>query len=272
MSQDITRRRVVYEMPNEDSVIVQNDLEFPGADGQPVTCDLYRPGGAAAAPTPAVIMVAGFPDAGMQKLLGCRFKEMQFTVSWGKLIAASGLAAVAATNREPAGDLAALIGHLSRNADALGIAEAPIGVLASSGHGALALSTLMTSGPAHVACGAFLYPYTLDLDEATGVTEMSKRFGFVNGCAGRTTADLRSDVPMFFARAGQDAFPHLNASLDRLLSQALSRNLPLTVVNYPAGVHGFDLMDPSDRSRDIIRSVLTFLTSHLRSANNQHAL
>jgi hypothetical protein len=272
MSQDITRRRVVYEMPNEDSVIVRNDLEFPGADGEPVTFDLYRPGGPSAGRPPAVILVAGFPDAGTQKMLGCRFKEMQFTVSWAKLIAASGLAAVAATNREPSGDLAALIGHLSTNAEVLGIAQAPIGVMASSGHGALGLSMLMTSGPSHVGCGAFLYPYTMDLDEATGVAEISKRFGFVNACAGRTAADLRTDVAVFFARAGQDAFPHLNASLDRLVSQGLARNLALTVVNYPAGVHGFDLMDPSDRSRDIVRSVLTFLTSHLRSASNEHAL
>jgi hypothetical protein len=76
MSQDITRRRVVYEMPNEDTVVVRNDLEFPGADGQPLAFDLYSPGGAPASRPPAVILVAGFPDTGAQKMLGCRFKEM----------------------------------------------------------------------------------------------------------------------------------------------------------------------------------------------------
>jgi len=262
MSQDITRRRVVYEMQNEDTVVVRNDLEFPGADGQPLTFDLYRPRDNDARP-PAVVLVAGFPDAGTQKMLGCRFKEMQFTVSWGRLIAASGLAAVAATNREPAVDLSALMKQLATNADALGISGGKIGVMATSGHGALGLSTLMTAGPGHVACGAFLYPYTMDLDGATGVAEMSARFGFVNACAGKTAAELRTDVPMLFARAGQDGFPHLNATLDRLVSHALTRNLPLTLVNYPAGVHAFDLMDSSDRSKSIVAQILRFLSDQL---------
>ena len=68
MSQDITRRRVVYEMQNEDTVVVRNDLEFPGADGRPLTFDLYRPRDNDARP-PAVVLVAGFPDAGTQKIL-----------------------------------------------------------------------------------------------------------------------------------------------------------------------------------------------------------
>ena len=40
MSQDITRRRVVYELPNEDRVIVRNDSEFSGADGQPLRASI----------------------------------------------------------------------------------------------------------------------------------------------------------------------------------------------------------------------------------------
>ena len=198
----------------------------------------------------------------MQKMLGCRFKDMQFTVSWGTLLAVSGLAAVAATNREPAGDFMALVDHLCSHAGDLGIAEGAIGILATSGHGALGLSALMTGGPASVVCGAFLYPFTMDLDEANGIAEMSKRFGFVNACAGRTLDDLRTDVPMFFARAGQDAFPHLNASLDRLVTQGLARNLPLTLINYPAGVHAFDLMDPSERSKAIVAQALAFFRDH----------
>ena len=265
MSQDITRRRVVYELPDEDSVLVERDLEFPGADPQPLAFDLYRPAGPPGQTSPAVILVAGFPDAGTQKMLGCRFKEMQFTSSWGHLLAASGLTAVAATNREPVKDLAALMEYLSTNADPMGIAKSAIGVLATSGHGALGLATLLAGGPLNVVCGAFLYPYTMDLEGATGVAEMSKRFGFVNACAGRTIDDLRPGVRMFFARAGQDGFPHLNTSLDRVIAAGLARNLPLTVVNYPEGVHAFDLMDASDRSKAIVAQVLAFLRDELSS-------
>ena len=51
--------------------------------------------------------------------------------------------------------------------------------------------------------------------------------------------------------------------MDRLISQGLGRNLPLTVVNYSAGEHAFDLMDSSEPSRDIVRQTLAFVRHHL---------
>ena len=154
MSQSITQRRVVYEMPNEDAVVVRRDVEFHGADGDPLALDLYLPPDAGESRPPAVVLIAGFPDPGYLKMLGCRFKETQGSVSWGRLLAASGLAAVTYTNREPVGDLSALIETLSSRAAALGIAEGKMGVLGTSGHAPLALSLLMNGGPAQVACAA----------------------------------------------------------------------------------------------------------------------
>jgi hypothetical protein len=263
MSQAITARRVVYEMPDEAAVVVRRDIEFSGADGQPLTLDLYLPTDGHVRRTPVVVLIAGFPDAGTVKMLGCRFKEMQSVVSWATLLAASGVAAVAYANREPVGDLAALIDHLTTHAAVLNIDEESVGLLSTSGHGPLGLSLVMRGGPPNLRCAALLYPYSLDLDGAAGVAELSARFGFVNACAGRVLNNLRSDVPMFFARAGQDQFPHLNPSLDRLVAQGLGLNLPLTVVNYPAGVHAFDLMDPSEASRDMVKQALAFFQRHL---------
>jgi hypothetical protein len=262
MSQDITKRRVMYELPEEDAVAVRQDVEFRGADGEPLVLDVYALPGAVERP-PAVVMIHGFPDPGYVKMLGSRFKDIQSSVSWGRLLAASGLACVTYTNREPIGDLAALFAHLSSDAASMGIDGRRIGVLATSGHGSLGLSTLMQGGPAQVACGAFLYPYTLDLDGATGVAEMSKKFGFVNACAGLTSDNLRTDAPIFVARAGRDGLPHLNVSLDRLVAQALARNLPVTLVNHAEGVHAFDLMDPGERSKAIVKQLLGFFRQHL---------
>lgn len=57
--------------------------------------------------------------------------------------------------------------------------------------------------------------------------------------------------------------PGLNEALDRFVVGALSKNLPISLVNHAAGSHAFDLMDDSDTSREIIRQTLSFLRFHL---------
>jgi hypothetical protein len=68
---------------------------------------------------------------------------------------------------------------------------------------------------------------------------------------------------MFIARAGRDEIPQLNESLDRFLSKAVARNLPITFVNHAEGPHAFDVADDSEASRDVIRLILAFLRRHL---------
>ncbi len=102
--------------------------------------DLYCPPDATpAARTPAVVIVAGYRDAGFQKMLGCRLKDMQSSISWGRLIAASGLVAITYTNVDPAADVEAVIDHVRANAAASGIDGDRIGLWASSGNVPLAL-------------------------------------------------------------------------------------------------------------------------------------
>lgn len=268
-SQDAERtrmaeKRVVYAPPGMDAVRVRRDIEFRGADGQPLAIDLYLPpaweGGSR---VPVVIIIAGYPDAGFRRMLGRPFKEIGSSVSWGRLIAASDIGAITYTNREPVADLGALVEHLRRHAAALGIDDTRIGVWASSGNVPLALSLLTSDAPASVTCGAFCYGYTLDLDGATGVADAAKMFGFANPCAGKTVDDLAAHAPLLIARAGRDQVPRLNESLDRFAARALSRNLPVTVVNHADGPHGFDLDHDSETTRGIIRQILGFLRQHL---------
>lgn len=259
----ICQRSVVYELPGAEAVRVRRDVEFRAAGG-PLAMDLYEPPGPpAAAPTPAMIIVAGYPDAGFQKVVGCRFKEMQSSISWGRLIAASGIVAITYTNREPVGDLHALIEHIRRNSAPLGIDEDTLGVWASSGNVPLALSLLAGDARKYLKCAVLCYGYTLDLDGAGGVAEAAKRFGFCNPCAGRSVQDLAKEVPLFAARAGLDAMPWLNAALDVFLSRALACNLPITFANHPEAPHAFDLFHDSAVSREIIREILAFLRFNL---------
>ena len=74
---------------------------------------------------------------------------------------------------------------------------------------------------------------------------------------------MPAGTPLLFVRAGRDQFAGLNDAMDRLAATALARNLPVSIVNHPAGVHGFDLEEHREVSRGIIRQVLAFLRLHL---------
>ena len=260
----ISQKRVVYTMPGVDAVTVRRDEAYRAADGDALAMDLYYPPRSkSGARTPAVIFVTGFSDVGAQRMLGCRLKEMGSYISWAQLGAASGLVAITYTNREAAADVHAVLRHVRQNAASLNIDENRIGVWACSGNGPTALSVLMQDAQDWLKCAVLCYPYTLDLDGATGVADAARQWGFVNPCAGKSVADLPRDVPLFIARAGQDQMPGLNETLDRFLVQALTRNLPVTFVNHAAAPHAFDLFDDSETSREIIRRILSFFQFHL---------
>jgi len=253
----IAKKLVVYRVPGMDAVRVRRDERYGHGDSDALTMDLYYPADSRPGTRlPAIVIVTGFPGAGVEKVFGCTFKDMGSTTSWARLIAASGMIAIAYTNRDPLADVQALLDHVRRHASALDIDENRIGVWASSGNVPLALGLLMQ---APLKCAVLCYGYTLDAGGSTGIGDAAKAWGFVNPAAGKAVGDLPRDLPLFIARAGLDTFAHLNEMLDRFVSDAVARNLPLTFANHPTGPHAFDLFDDSDRSRHIIEAILSFL-------------
>lgn len=274
MSQDvpqdhISKKRTVYQIAGMENATIRKDVVFRTTDAGPLTMDLYYPADfTTGARLPAVVFVAGYSDIGYEKMLGCKFKEMAMSVSWGQLAAASGLLAIAYANRDPMADLDALLQHVRQNAASLGIDENRIGLWACSGNAPLALWALMQEGRDLLKCAVLLYGFMLDLDGATGVAEAAQMFRFANPNAGTSIDDLPQTLPLFIARAGQEQFPHLNESIDRFVAKALTRNQPITFVNHATGPHSFDVLQDSETSREIIRQVLSFLRSHLASADS----
>jgi hypothetical protein len=278
----ISKKRVVYTVAGMERAVLRKDMVYRTTDAGPLTMDLYYPADApGSGRLPAVVFVAGYNDVGYEKMLGRKFKEMAMSVSWGELTAASGMIAIAYTNRDPAADLDALLQHLRHNAAALGIDEHRVGVCACSGNVPLALSALlrestMTPGPKGpglhggarlgLRCGALLYGYMIDLDGATGVADAAAMFRFTNPNTGRTLDDTSEDVALFVVRAGKEQFAHLNESIDRFMAKAVALNRPITFVNHATGPHSFDLLDDSEASREIIRQILDFLRSQLTRA------
>jgi len=269
MSQDtqpdhISKKRVVYTLPGVDAVTVRRDEAYRVTDVGALTMDLYYPPDSKrGAPSPAVIFVTGFNDAGAQRMLGCKMKDMGSYISWGQLAAASGLVGITYANGEPATDVHAVLRHVRQHAASLDIDGTRIGAWACSGNAPTALSATMKEGHDCLKCVALCYPYMLDLDGSAGIAGAARQFGFVNPNAGKSVEDLPRDIPLFIARAGQDQMPGLNEALDRFLVKAVACNLPVTFVNHPTAPHAFDLLDDSDTSREVIRRILAFLQFHL---------
>jgi hypothetical protein len=260
----IRRQRVVYTMPGMDRVTVRSET-YRVTDTGALTFDLYDPPEADGASKPAVILVTGFSDAGAVRMFGAPFKEMGAFVSWAQLIAASGMAAITYVNHEPR-DVHDVLEHLRQKAASLRIDPDRIGLWACSGHGPNALSVLIEHGGARVRCACLLYPYTMDLNGATGVAGAAAQFRFVTPAARKSIEDLPVDVPIAIVRAGRDAMPGLNEALDAFVAASVARNLPLTLINHPPGQHAFDLSDDSPMSRAAIGHALACLQSHLSTA------
>jgi hypothetical protein len=262
---EITKKRVVYQTPGMAAVSIRRDKEYRVTDAGALTMDLYHPPDSKSeARVPAVIFVNGYPDPGAQKIVGCKRKEMESCISWGRLTAASGLVAITyTTGNEPVTDIHELLQYVRQNAAVLEIDESRIGVWACSGNVPLALSVLMREDREYLKCGVLCYGCMLDLDGFTHIAEAARTWGFVNPCAAKSVEDLPHDIPLFIARSGRDEIPHLNETLDRFLYKALTRNLPVTFVNHPEAPHAFDLLHDSETSREIIRRILAFMRFHL---------
>ena len=68
--------------------------------------------------------------------------------------------------------------------------------------------------------------------------------------------------PMLIVRAGLD-YPQLNASIDRLITAALTKNVNIDVMYHATGRHAFDILDDNARSREIIQATVEFLRAEL---------
>jgi hypothetical protein len=46
--------------------------------------------------------------------------------------------------------------------------------------------------------------------------------------------------------------------LSTFYENAMTQNLPITLINYPTGLHGFDVYDNNETTRQIIKNTLDF--------------
>lgn len=255
--------RVVLRVPGMDAVSARRELVYKTAEGMPLHMDVYSPSGPQRA-RPAAILVHGGPTP----RVGAR--RMGVFVSYGEMLAASGIVAVAFDHRflapgrlaDAGADVADLLAHVRTNAASLGVEPERLALWAFSGGGPF-LAAPLRERPAWLRAVVAYYA-VLDLQQpppgpASGVDdEVRRSFSAIRGLG----EDARSAPPVLVARAGLDG-PWLNGGIDRFVLSALERGATLDLLNHPEGSHGFDVLDDDARSKQIIRRTLEFLRDHL---------
>lgn len=80
--EQISQKTLVCRIQGMDEARVRRDVEYRRGDAGALTLDVYHPPDwRRGTRTPAVVIVAGFPDPGFETKVGCKFKEMGSTVS-----------------------------------------------------------------------------------------------------------------------------------------------------------------------------------------------
>lgn len=263
---EIVMMPVVYRVPGMDKVQVRSDIKYTDTPNPYLKMDVYTPPGLAkGARLPAVLFIHG--GAGAENTA----KDWGIYTSWGRLVAASGMAGVTFTHRlgfpdpgleEAASDVRAAIEYVRKNADALNIDPDRICLAAYSAGGPL-LSPAMRDAPPYVRCLVAFYAFMdigqSELHRKNETPEVVTAYSPIT----YLSRDPSRIPPLFIARAGRDEIPTMNDSIDRFVREAIAKNVAITFFNHPQGVHGFDNQTDDERSREIIRAAIAFMRTHL---------
>jgi dienelactone hydrolase len=257
---------VVLEVDGMADVDVRSDLVYKTVGGGDLLFDLYRPRSCDRA-LPVVVFVHG---DGPPEVLADAKDWGQYT-SWGRLVAASGLAGATFNHRstlggtelrEAASDVDDLISRVREGADELGVDPNRLCIWTCSAGGPIGMRAALR-GDEHVRCAVCFYGM-LDLrhlrDQIPEAVPDDVLEDFSPVC--HLPRDGSDVPPLLVARAGLDR-PAFNEAIDRFASEAVQRGATLDLLTHPGGRHGFDVLDDDDRSREIVARTLAFMTWHL---------
>lgn len=260
---DNSKQSVVYELPGMEDLLIKKDIKYNEGEEESLHFDICYPSNSDQK-YPVIIFVMGYSDETMNKMTGSRLKEINQYISWSKLMAASGVVAVTYETNQPERDIGELIKYLQINAESLNIYGNRIGIWACSGNVPTALSVMITKNEHLIQCAVFYYGFMLDWNDSMHVSEASKRIGFVY--PNKISFDkISQNIPQLIIRSGSEENPHINDSIDFYVNYVISKNKPVTCINYPLGSHGFDVLLDNDFTIELIKQTIRFLQFHLNS-------
>lgn len=264
----IIENPVVYSITGMEKAVVDRDNVYKEVDNEQLMVDIYRAPDAGSQALPAVVFVHG--DGVPERLRGAR--NWGQYVSWGQLVAASGMAGVVFNHRssmghtrmqDPDQDVRDLIQHIRTNAQTYGIDPNRLAVWTCSAGGPFGVRVVTRGQHDYIRCTVAYYALMdlLHLKETippllddTTIRDYSATY-----CLDEVPETI---APMLIAKAALDA-PHFNQAIDRFVAKAESQQVPIELHVHPNGQHGFDIFDNDETSHKIIKRTLDFLTEHL---------
>jgi acetyl esterase/lipase len=251
-------------------VVVRRNLPYRIVGNLPLPMDVYIPAGLqAGARRPAVIFIHGGP-------LAPEMSPPEWGVyrSYGELAAASGLVGITFKHRlnaladygTAASDVSALIDHLRAHSAELHVDPDRLALWAFSGGGALIGVAFQQRTP-FVRCVVSYYGI-LDLREPPGSSlPPAVPVSVANDLSPAYLVAHRAGPlpPTLIARAGLDN-PRINQSVDDFVRGAVASGVSLDLLTLPRGQHGFDVLDDTPRSREVIEKTVAFLRGNLDRA------
>jgi acetyl esterase/lipase len=261
---DPAKVSVVYRVPKMEQAIVRAGVVFDSSSAAPLALDAYIPRGLRPGERrPAIVFVSGAE----------RVREWRWFITWGQIAAARGFVGIVPDKRYPpsidgvrAGfaDTETLLTYLRAHGDQLGVDPQRICLWTFSAGGRL--TSVGLKAGAGVRCLVSFYGV---LDLSPGLASMSsesdresllRQYSPLHALEALAASGGKVP-PVFVARAGKD-MASLNAGIDKFTATALRLNVPLTVMNYAEGDHGFDGLNDTSQSRAIIEAALLFVREH----------
>ena len=193
------------------------------------------------APIPFVVFPTSFSSDLIESWERNSWKDQDHCISWGRLLATRGTAAVFYDTTSVTEDLKDLMVLLFENGSKLGLDANMIGVIAYSGNGRIGMQLVLDPRP----------------DYATGI----RAAAFLHANI-RTAAMSRKDVPIFIVytdKSGTD-FEFLSKTF---VNRAQRAGLEITIRN-DAKFKNFQYDDPTAESREIVIQLFEFMERHIR--------
>lgn len=229
-AQSVVERPIVWQVPEMDLIQHEDYAIEQRQDTLEFSC-YYPVGYQEGEKWPTIV----FANGGIEDLPLWRVYR-----DWAKLMATQGFIAILhhSNRRNRFERIGQLLDYCHENGTKIGVDGQRIGVWACSGNVTAAFPQIMDKQRSYLRAAALYY-------------------GMPN-----SIQHIRQDLPLQIVRAGLDSYS-LNKKIDEFLQRALRIDLPLDFVNYLQGYHGFDILNDTPRSRQIMQQTVAFFKLHL---------
>lgn len=264
-TQDKPKETVVaYEVAGMNDVIVKKDIPYLKSSDSALKMDVYYP------PMfdfkrkiPAIVFVFGYTNEGQLKTAKHQLRTWSPYISWCRIVAASGMAAIVYETVNPENDLKSLIKYINSNTNNLSIDIDKIGAYSCSANTPTETAYVLNDPECSFKCAVVYYGIflTSDFENNSTIDSLSKEMGFVTPGLSESSS-WNKNVPLLIVHAGKDLLL-LTESLKSFVSEAIVQNIPITLIIHSDGIHAFDLYTANESTREIIKNTLEFWKFYL---------